>query len=104
VWNLARDLCRLLHSWWQRDRIGVSPREGRLLRLAPTCFLLIGGEPAHVVRRAVRLLPYGGQVRYQCVTCSGSARLDVWLTEDGTPYLVRWQENGQVRELAEDEI
>ena len=45
---------RLVHSWWQADRIRVSPAAGQLLRLHPPCWLFLDGQYVEVADRVVR--------------------------------------------------
>jgi hypothetical protein len=63
----VRSILRLLQWWWIADRIRISPREGRLLRLNPGSFLLIAGEPARILERNAEQ----GCVRYVCSTATG---------------------------------
>jgi hypothetical protein len=104
VWRLVRGLGRLLHSWWRRDCIRVSPREGRLLGLAPPCIVLINREVVEVLAR-VRSPPGGNaRVTYHCRTRTGSAELHVRLDEGERSCHVHWRTSGQVRDLAEDDV
>ena len=43
----------LLRAWWHRDRVRPSPREGKLLRLAPGAILCVAGRTIEVHRRDV---------------------------------------------------
>src|SRR5262245_34568876 len=104
MWHLVRGLAGLLHSWWQRDRVRASPREGRLLGLPPRCILLIDGDMVEVVNRAAERRGRAPAVVYRCRTRTGSGRLHVTLVEPGQECRVRWHEDGRVRELAEDSV
>jgi hypothetical protein len=54
MWQLVSAVGRLLHWWWQADRIRVSPREGWHLRLQPGDLLRIAGRSAVVKSRQVQ--------------------------------------------------
>lgn len=71
-------MLRLLQWWWSCDRIRVSPREGRLLRLNPGDFLLIAGESACVLERRVAQ----ESVHYLCDTAYGDCDLEVGANGD----------------------
>jgi hypothetical protein len=102
--HLVSDLWRRVHSWWRRDRVRASPREGRLLGLAPPCLLLVAGQPAEVVRRTATRLPSGGVVRYDCLTRAGPALLEVRLSAAHAACQVTWRQGRRARGLAEDEV
>ena len=73
MWRVVRAAARLVHCWWHGDRVRASPREGKLLRLAPPCFVRLAGEPAAVVRRRV----VTGAVVYSCDAAAGPYELVV---------------------------
>ena len=102
--RLVRRLWRLLQSWWGCDRIRVSPREGRLLRLTQGSILVIEGETASILARAVENDPHRRCVRYRCQTTEGRALLEVWWSQQGDITCLRWHFQGQIRELHEEEI
>jgi hypothetical protein len=73
--QLVKAAARLLHLWWFADRIRVSPREGRLLRLQPNCILRICGEWAEVMERRVADRSSGQVVVYRCAAGAGNYEL-----------------------------
>jgi hypothetical protein len=97
---------RLVKSWWRDDRIRVSPREGRLLRLQPPCKLLIHGNPVQVLARIRR--PQGSDdvasVVYSCWTPSGPGELLVEPREFSNAVRVTWRHRGCVEDVLEAEI
>lgn len=101
-------LPQLIWSWWRRDKIRVSPAEGRLLRLQPPCYLRLLGETVEV--RARRPLPGGGGVSYECVGTEaiGVGELRVRISARGLrhPPEVDWLASGAVEPcpLAADEV
>lgn len=78
---MLRALIGFCQSVLCRDRIRVSPSEGRLLRLSPPCVLTIGSETVQIVSRTVSATTDGPSVQYECETDYGVARLTVKLTE-----------------------
>jgi hypothetical protein len=98
---LFRSVQRLVNSWWQSDRIRVSPSAGRLLRLRPPCCLHVYGQYAEIVERAE---PNGTlAVVYGCRTRAGSGTLMVRLDSATANAVVEWHQDGRtVRLLAED--
>jgi len=91
-WPLWRALLRLLHCWWHKDRVRVSPREGRLLRLQPACLVRINDLLFEVVSRHVQPSSEGPTVIYDCSGSEGDGRLVVrldreilWLPMPRTP-------------------
>ncbi len=102
MWRLVRSVWHLLDSWWRRDRVRASPREGRLLRLTPPRVLIVAGEAAQIVRRSVRI--HGGhpRVTYHCVTRAGCALLRVDLAEPAPA--IAWRTKDGTRRLHEEDI
>ena len=68
--QLLRDLFKLFRSWWQVDRVRISPTEGRLLRLIPPCIICVNGRPVEVLRRSVSRKTAEVIVQYDCL-CEG---------------------------------
>lgn len=102
MWKLATALMRLLHWWWRGDRIRAPPSEGRLLRLAPPCFLRIAGEPAEVVSRQVAIAGDGQLIVHRCESAAGDFELAVRLTGGGPE--VRMRRGGCERLLAVEDV
>jgi hypothetical protein len=96
----------LVKSWWRDDRIRVSPREGRLLRLHPPCHLLIHGNPVQVLERKSQ--PPGSDgaasIVYSCWTTSGPAELLVESGDFSNAARVTWRHQGCVENVLEAEI
>jgi hypothetical protein len=101
--KLVIDFWKLTRSWWNVDRIRVSPREGRLLRLQPPCYLLIDGRPAEVLARTLAQGDSGWTVSYECRTADGDGNLTVRMIGDSTSDVV-WTTDGVERLIASDEI
>lgn len=96
-WPLVKQLARLLHSWWRRNAIRVSPEEGRLLRLEPSCYLLIRGQAVQVMGRTVR----GNRlVTYHCWTGASVGKLTI---ERGAAT-AQWQSQEAVDSVMAAEI
>jgi hypothetical protein len=102
MWLLARAVGRLLHYWWRSDRIRVSPCEGRLLRLAPPCFLRIAGESAEVVARHLIHDAGGPLLVHRCADALGSFELEVRQTAGASEVRVR--RGGRERRLAAADV
>jgi len=108
VWGsarrLARDAAALLFAWWRADRVRISPREGRLLRLEPPCFLIIEGRLAEVVGRELAAGPGAPLIIYSCLTDSGTGELRVSPSEAGRRLEVKWIDAAGEKTLGEEEI
>jgi len=102
--RFAREALALVAAWWRTDRVRISPREGRLLRLEPPCFLIIEGRLAEVLgRKQVS----GGErpaVSYSCLTDHGPGELVVAVPERGSRLQVKWLDAEGERTLGEEEI
>ena len=92
VWQQAR-------SWWRHDRIRVSPREGRLLRLQPGDLLQIDGLQVEVLSRSVE-----PTLRLVCQIDFGRAELTITQSPTGHPEIISWTTDTECRRLSEDEI
>ena len=101
--ELVTDLWRLVQSWWNVDRIRVSPREGRLLRLQPPCILLVEGCPVEVLSRILGQSTRGLTIAYECRSAAGACRLTVQPAGNSTPE-VTWFASGVERLIAEHEV
>ena len=75
--RLLRSAWLAARWWWKVDRVRISPREGRLLRLEPPCLLRLGGLWAQVVGREVATGGAGPSVVYRLNADAGSAVLRV---------------------------
>lgn len=97
VWQLAL-------SWWQTDRPRASPREGRLLRLAPPAILRIDERLFEVVSRTVGESAAGPFVTYAC-RC-GEAMSELRVSPAGSDFVasVHWTQGGREVELSEDDV
>ena len=100
--RLFRSVVGLFRLWWTSDRIRVSAREGRLLRLAPGGFVRVAGEPAQVVSRQIARCADGPFVAYCCESASGALELSVRLASTRT--IVRLRQHGRERQIAETEV
>jgi hypothetical protein len=99
---LASAVLRLLHWWWRGDRIRVSPREGRLLRMIPPCYVRIAGVPAEVVARQAVCGAPGPTIVHRCIGPAGSFDLTVRPTARGVEIEIR--RDGMAHSLAEDDV
>ncbi|MEX0717258.1 MAG: hypothetical protein WD066_11760 [Planctomycetaceae bacterium] len=87
MWSELRELVR---AWWTADRIRVSPREGRLLRLRPGDVVVVRGCAAEVRTRTERRDALPPSVTYECVAATGTARLAVFTDARGEGVSVEW--------------
>ena len=87
---MIRAFLDCLRAWWQVDRIRVSPRDGSLLRLAPHCLLVIGGQSFEIAHRAVGQDADGAFVDYSLRGTNGPARLLVRLMTETSQSVIRW--------------
>lgn len=99
-WSQLREL---LSAWWRVDQIRVSPREGRLLRLAPPCYLEHGGDLWLVESRVVGVGPAGVSVTYRCTSEERQGVLTVLPAAAGREQ-VRWVVDQQSVEAAADQF
>lgn len=102
--SLGGTLAELLRRWWRIDRIRVSPRSGRLLRLEPPCLLSIDGQTIEIVGRTAAPNGSGAAVLYDCRTTNGTATLAVGLSAPGRPLSIVWQAGDEECELLEEEL
>ncbi len=101
---LARRVGRLLHSWWQGDRIRIAPAEGRSLTLRPPCWLLVNGHSLEILdwevwHRAGRPL-----VVYTCRTRTGLGTLSVAPCSAGQEMVIEWHDGPTVLRLLETDV
>jgi hypothetical protein len=97
-------LAGLLRSWWQADRVRVSPSEGRLLRLRVRSVIQVLGEPAVVVKRRVGHTEEGPYVVYECEGIAGSSEIHVRPIGGTHHVAIRWVVKGKERTVSEWEI
>jgi hypothetical protein len=102
--SLLRCIGDLLRSWWQVDRIRVSPSAGRLLRLQPGNIVGIADRDIEVVSRCVSQSPSGSSICYQCRSADGSAQLCVTPVVFGVGERITWTEKDLERSLTADEV
>ena len=88
--NFSNALFDCLRSWWRVDRIRASPAEGRLLRLHPPCFVVIGGRSLEIAHRVVGQNSLGPFVNYNVTGHDGPARLLVHLIVETSQTVIRW--------------
>lgn len=109
---MLRAFVELCQSVLSRDRIRVSPSEGRLLRLMPPCALAIGSETVLIVSRTVGETAEGPLVRYECQTESsgGESETDCGIREltvrltSGFRVEITWNGYGEPVSLAESDL
>lgn len=99
--SLAADVASLFRAWWYRDRIRCSPREGKLLRLAPGAILCVAGRTIEVETRDVMEQNRGAILRYRCR--DSDSRPELWVTFQAIPKIV-WSCGGEEQHLAVDDI
>lgn len=107
MFNLFKDLTRLVESWWQVDRIRTSPRAGRLLRLQPPCVVVVEGRPAEVLARTLsRAESDSGRltVTYDCRSALGACTLRLEVMPAGTIAAIRWTAEGTERRIEEEAV
>ena len=88
--GISKALLDCVRSWWRVDRIRASPREGRLLRLHPPCFVVIGGRSFEIAHRVVGQDAEGPFVDYNVRSQEGSARLLVRLIVETSQTVIHW--------------
>ena len=101
---MLRAFLDCLRAWWHVDRIRVSPRDGSLLRLAPHCLVVIGGQTFEIAHRAVGQDADGAFVDYSLLGTNGPARLFVRLIVETSQSVIRWIGPDGERSIDPDEI
>jgi len=101
--TIWRQMAELVRSWWRVDRIRVSPREGRLMRLTPDSWLEYEGEMWRVESRSVGTGPAGDFVTYRCSSEGRTGVLSVSPSADGRE-LIRWEISQRVVDATPDEF
>jgi hypothetical protein len=122
VTPLLTDMARLIQSWWKLDRVRISPREGRLLRLKPPCVVVVEDRPAEVLARTLARTSTGAsattiageegsftdtssiEVVYDCRSVAGSCRLRLAIAPGGTLEAVYWTSDGRERRIDEESV
>ena len=99
--SLAADAASLFRAWWYRDQIRSSPREGKLLRLAPGAILCVDGNTIEVLSREVIETTGGSILRYHC--CGDKSHSELWVSVSQVPSAV-WCCGGAEQRLVADEI
>jgi len=94
-------LRELVQAWWNKDRVRVSPREGRLLRVAVGSILFIEGERHQVLGRDTIDTSHGPVIRYQCE--SANAECELWVVATPIPTVLLVEDNDE-RELSNDDV
>lgn len=104
MWRLVASLWSLGLSWWRVDRLRISPREGRLLRISPPAILRIGSRLLEVVSRNVGENAAGPFVAYEC-RC-GEEVSELWVAPVSHCHTtaIRWQHAGRDEWLDADEV
>src|SRR5204863_3725547 len=93
-----------LFSWWARgDRIRVSPRDGRLLRLTRGCYVRVAGKPAKVMSRQIARCAEGLFVAYDCESAAGPFQLTV-RHDDAAGAMLRVRSAGVDRAVDEADV
>ena len=75
--GLLGKLLALVRSWWRCDRVRVSPREGRLLRLKPPCLVRVGDTIIDVTSRTVGETAAGCYLLYRGHSSTGPCSIRV---------------------------
>jgi adenylate kinase len=110
--RLLKDVARLIGSWWKIDRVRISPREGRLLRLKPPCVVVVEDRPAEVLARTLgrnSATTIAGaeesiSVVYDCRSVAGAYRLRLAVAPGGTLEAVYWTTDGCERRIMEESV
>jgi hypothetical protein len=100
----AHSLAKLFRSWWQVDRIRVSPSEGQWLRLRCGTLLRVDEEWFEVTGRTVTAGQGDAWVVYECAGRGQVARLRAQPLASGQPRALYWHTGEQVRLLDAGEI
>lgn len=99
--SLAADAASLFRAWWQKDRIRSSPREGKLLRLAPGAILSIAGKTIEVETRDVIETSEGSILRFRCR--DADTHSDLWVKVQAVP-IIAWSCGGEERDLSVEDV
>ncbi|MDA1053992.1 MAG: hypothetical protein O3C40_26380 [Planctomycetota bacterium] len=99
--SLAADAVSLLRAWWHQDRIRSSPREGKLLRLAPGAILCVHGRTIEVEQRDVFETDQGSILRFRCRDTDSHPEL--WIQVQPVP-IIAWRCGDDEQYLSADDI
>lgn len=95
-------LIGLIRDWWRIDRVRISPREGRLLRLQPGDLLRLEGMTVTVTDRVVD--PDVCGVHYRCEGAGFTGELRVGLDAGRQADEVVWSRQGGQQRLPAVEV
>lgn len=104
IQSWVRGLVDCLRAWWQVDRIRVSPREGRLLRLRPPCVVVIESDAVELVQRMVAHDAEGPSVVYFAERCGRLGRLIVRSGKASEQTRIQWVESERTADLSESDV
>ncbi|MFK7819245.1 MAG: hypothetical protein AB8G99_11035 [Planctomycetaceae bacterium] len=100
---MLRELVDICRTVVRGDRIRVSPSEGRLLRLQPSCVLMIGSETIRIKSRTVEDSLKHPTVTYECETDFASGILFVQLLPHHR-IDVEWRIENAHQKIAESDV
>ena len=101
---VCKDVGQLVRAWWQIDRPRAPAREGRLLRITPPAFLVIGLHKLEVIARTGDRSHRAPKVVYCCRDGDEDSQLIV--TQHGLSGRLEivWSHRSADTELDEAEI
>lgn len=99
--SLRAGLSYCVQTWWNKDRVRVSPREGRLLRVDAGAILFIERERHQVLGRDTIATKYGPVIRYRCE--AAHAERELWVVASPIPTILLVEDHDE-RELTSDDV
>ncbi len=99
--SLTSHLAAAFRAWWGQDRVRVSPREGRLLRLRPPCIVTVDDEIVELTHRGVGRSRGDLYVTYTGVDVDGQTCELVVVPSQPN---VTWRVGEQLRVVSEDDV
>jgi hypothetical protein len=102
--SIWRDLLNTVRTWWDTDRIRVSPNDGRLLRIQPGDLMTIEGLDIEVLDRSLNSTERGELLQLNCRGPLGTATLTVAIDTEVINQKATWAQSGFERPIDLDEI
>lgn len=99
--EVFRDFWKIIASWWNTDRIRISPRDGRLFRIMPDDLLTVDGVDLEVLDRTLVIGEECQSLRLDCRSPSGSVTVSVMIQAKPKVF---WTNSESSREISAEGV